>query len=375
MLSKSLIQKACALAGFVAFAVLLLWSATCADCSFSARADSPVKIACVGDSITKGTNASKPAFTYPSQLASMLGEGYSVSNFGDSGKGVLKNCVDNDGNASSYWDSSTFNSSKSSSPDYVIIMLGSNDAKSVNWNVPGNKENFVNDYKELISVYQGLPSQPKVIVATPPTVYKNAFGVSDSVVSGEMNSLIKQLAEETGADLIDINAATKDMYWLFPDGLHPDDTGYRVIAAKIAEYFGVNVEVDIGTAPPKVTRPTGPDEKYTPVDHPDGGFVEADRPDYDDDFLKENGSNQPAIPEDEPDIEDGDGDDDYIDIKYPEDEDAEVLAPPDDVVQSGRGVGFWIAMIAGPILIVILAVASILVIKGPLLPLKKESKS
>lgn len=45
----------------------------------------PVRIACIGDSITEGAGA-EPGKFYPSQLQELLGEKWKVQNFGVSGR-------------------------------------------------------------------------------------------------------------------------------------------------------------------------------------------------------------------------------------------------------------------------------------------------
>ena len=47
--------------------------------------DNQTLVACVGDSITAGYRASSGAHTYPSVLASLLGEAYKVTNLGEGG--------------------------------------------------------------------------------------------------------------------------------------------------------------------------------------------------------------------------------------------------------------------------------------------------
>ena len=64
-----------------------------------------IKIACIGNSITEGVGASSGSATYPSVLQRDLGtEKYEVSNFGASGRTLMKNGKEFDGTASSYWD-------------------------------------------------------------------------------------------------------------------------------------------------------------------------------------------------------------------------------------------------------------------------------
>src|SRR5690606_35231963 len=49
----------------------------------------PIRIACLGDSVTAGLNLN-PGEDYPSQLAAMLGDGYEVRNFGVNGATALR---------------------------------------------------------------------------------------------------------------------------------------------------------------------------------------------------------------------------------------------------------------------------------------------
>jgi lysophospholipase L1-like esterase len=56
----------------------------------SVSAATPIKIACIGDSITAGHGASNASFAYPSQLQQLLGSDYEVKNYGHSGRTMLK---------------------------------------------------------------------------------------------------------------------------------------------------------------------------------------------------------------------------------------------------------------------------------------------
>src|SRR5690606_38894849 len=51
-----------------------------------------IKVACVGDSITAGLGIADPGTqSYPAQLQALLGSGYTVQNYGDSGRTLMKN--------------------------------------------------------------------------------------------------------------------------------------------------------------------------------------------------------------------------------------------------------------------------------------------
>ena len=56
---------------------------------FSASAQSKIKVACVGNSITQGPGRDNPD-SYPLQMQKILGDKYDVKNFGVSGRTLLK---------------------------------------------------------------------------------------------------------------------------------------------------------------------------------------------------------------------------------------------------------------------------------------------
>lgn len=80
----------------------------------------PVRVACVGDSITAGVGASK-GNAYPDQLGRMLGGKWAVMNFGVSGATLL-----NHGDKP-YQKQAAFKKALDSQPNVVIIKLGTND--------------------------------------------------------------------------------------------------------------------------------------------------------------------------------------------------------------------------------------------------------
>ncbi|RUA11942.1 MAG: sialate O-acetylesterase, partial [Flavobacteriia bacterium] len=96
--------------------------------SFNTNAQTrPIKIACVGNSITFGhkiSNREKNA--YPAQLQHLLGANYSVKNFGHSGRTLLKK------GDYPYWKSDLYTKALQFKPDVVYIMLGTNDSKLQN---------------------------------------------------------------------------------------------------------------------------------------------------------------------------------------------------------------------------------------------------
>ena len=199
--------------------------------SSSSSSDTPpseqgvLKIACVGDSITQGYALDNPADdSYPSQLAQILGEGFQVGNFGIRSATVLKN------SSKPYWSTSQFESSKSFNPDIVVIMLGTNDAKSVNWS---NQEQFIPDYTDLINTYKNLESQPTVYIAYPPPAYGSVAGITNARILNEVIPKIQEVSSINNVVIIDNYTPLSGNSSLFVDTVHPNAQGAKVIAETV----------------------------------------------------------------------------------------------------------------------------------------------
>jgi lysophospholipase L1-like esterase len=214
----------------------------------------PIKVACIGDSITNGYGVTAP---YPLDLGQLLGSGYTVINYGVSSKTLLKN------GDQPYWSTQQYTDSTNWLPDIVIIMLGSNDAKAVNWQY---KSQFVTDYKDMINHYRNLSSHPIVYINTSPMVYNGDignYGITNPVVSGEVVPLTIQTANEMGCPVIDINTVTQGMPQNFPDYVHPNNAGYVIIANAV--YQGLMAST---TVTPFPTRTPTPSATPTPTPTP-----------------------------------------------------------------------------------------------------------
>ena len=176
--------------------------------------NSPIRVACVGDSITEGTG-------YPLDLWWLLGPDYVVGNFGVGGATVYTNL------GSSYMNETAFEVAQRFNPDIVIIMLGTNDA-----NPDLNESNaaFVNDYVKLVNAFQGLASKPKVWIVLPPPIFNNSAGLSSEILMQNVIPNIEQAANQTGVTVIDVNTPLANHPNYFEDGVHPNTDG----AARIA---------------------------------------------------------------------------------------------------------------------------------------------
>ena len=219
-------------------------------------------ILCVGDSITYGQGASNALAAYPSQLQELLGDGYVVTNYGIAGRAALKQ------SDAPIWEDIEYPYSlKGDIPDVVVLMLGTNDAKDSNW---VHKADYAADLKELIASYQALNPHVKIILGTSPTLYTaQGSGLEDATLVNEVIPLQKQVAEEMGCLLVDIHTLTQDMEEHFPDKIHPDDYGYRLLAETFRDAVLLSLRPNAAEvehlAPLTVPYGTGFDELNLPA--------------------------------------------------------------------------------------------------------------
>ncbi len=181
---------------------------------------------CVGDSITAGVGVLGSLVdiqSYPARLQQLIGTNYLVGNKGYSGSTLLTN------GDLPYFGSATYYESLKFSPAVYVIMLGSNDSKPQNW-VYGT--NFYSNYVDLIGVYSNLPSQPRILICTPPPVFNNgAYAINPGIVATNISPIIRQLGSDLGLQVIDMQTLLAGHSEWFPDNVHPNAQGAMVMAA------------------------------------------------------------------------------------------------------------------------------------------------
>ena len=201
------------------------------------------RIACMGDSITRGdtTHTDEPEEgkldrgNYPKTLGALLG--VDVANFGASGASVSgkRGYVGTD----EYEDAVAFD------PDCVVVMLGINDAKLA-W----DEDDFVEAYADLVEeTIADAPSVEAVFVAAPYLAVGTCCDIDMDLVNGEIPDAVAAFVEArgggfavpvrfvdaraawlqaTGCDASDVDDACEAYY--DDDGMHTSAAGSVLLA-------------------------------------------------------------------------------------------------------------------------------------------------
>jgi len=177
----------------------------------------PVKVACVGDSITAVSG-------YPSDLQTMLGKNYTVGNFGASGSTVSLNSW------KPYMNQTAFQSAQDFKPNIVVIMLGTNDdLKSLHQ----YNESFEDDYARLITSFESLQSSPQIYIADSPPIFNDSSDLSPAYLTDTIIPHTDDLANRMNLPIIDVYDAFGNSSNYFTDGIHPDSDGATLIATQV----------------------------------------------------------------------------------------------------------------------------------------------
>ena len=174
-----------------------------------------IRVACVGDSITEGTE-------YPKDLQELLGPNYSVLNCGAGGTTALFT------SNHSYVYSRAFRTALDFQPNVVLIMLGTNDANPEYFR---DISQFVTDYKAIISLFTAFHS--KIWILKPPPIFNDGLGPKSENLVCDVMPRIDQVACDLNLPTIDIYPLLinhPDYFW---DGVHPDWQGAKIIAKAV----------------------------------------------------------------------------------------------------------------------------------------------
>ncbi|SMC37729.1 GDSL-type esterase/lipase family protein [Pedobacter africanus] len=191
-------------------------------------AQSKIRIACIGNSITFGSGLKDRAKeSYPAQLQALLGPAYEVLNFGVSGATMLKK-----GNKP-YWKTPEYEQALVAAANVYFVKLGTNDSKLINRPMMGD---YVNDYRDMVRTLAKLQSRPRIILLTPIKAFSDEkFGISGTYLKDSIIPSIQKLAYEENLEVIDLHSLFADKEALLADKIHPNAEGDGFIAKRLYE--------------------------------------------------------------------------------------------------------------------------------------------
>ena len=224
------------------------------------KGQTPIKVACIGNSITDGHGIDMaPASGYPAVLQQLLGNDYWVKNFGVSARTMLNKGDYPYMNEMAWRDALAFLRPEGSKqaelerkPDIVIIKLGTNDSKPENWQYGAE---FKQDLVQMITTLRPdlaqpakkkgkkskkspdtLHPSPEIYLCTPIPAFKPTWNINDSVIVNAIIPIQQEVAKEYGLQVIDLHTLfANDGDKMLFDGIHPDGKGARRMAEIIFE--------------------------------------------------------------------------------------------------------------------------------------------
>lgn len=188
---------------------------------------SQTKVACIGNSVTFGLGLTDPEANYPYQLAKLLGKDYLVENFGVSGSTLLRH------GHKPYTSTDDYKKVLQYAPDIAIIHLGLNDTDPRNW--PAYRDDFISDYYYLMDQLRAVNPEVTIYVCSLTPIFSGhpRFKSGTHIWHGQIQTKIKDICADTSLNYIDLNSALNNRPDLFPDNLHPNEKGYKLIAEAI----------------------------------------------------------------------------------------------------------------------------------------------
>lgn len=201
----------------------------------------PVKVACVGNSITFGTGIDKPKVnSYPAQLQRLLGDDYEVGRFGKPGATLLYRAF------RPYVVQEEFKQAMAFAADVVVMHLGINDTDPRAW--PNYRDEFVSNYLALMDSFRVANPKCRFLVAqmTPLSHRHYRFESGTRDWHEEIQQAIRIIAQKSGALLIDFHAPLYPNPHMLPDAIHPNAEGAGLMAQTVygaltGDYGGLQV--------------------------------------------------------------------------------------------------------------------------------------
>ena len=194
----------------------------------------PIRVACLGDSITAGARVTAVE-SYPAQLQQMLGGGFVVKNFGAAGAtlwpGGKPNAFDQ------------LPAARAFGPKIVIVNFGINDTRSRDADYWSHFLTFTPEAAKLLDNLLALPSKPFVLLCLPTALASDLPGMADERKANttERQPRLVKVREKWralaasykghGVKVVDLFVVTEKHPEVFnADGVHLNAAGYKLLA-------------------------------------------------------------------------------------------------------------------------------------------------
>ena len=235
----------------VIFAITSFALAICAS------AAEPIRVACIGDSITYGFGlADRAAESYPAQLQRLFNEsapgGYEVRNFGNSGRGIYLDSMRGSEKRGFRW-MPEHKAALAWKPDIVVCNLGIKDCGEYIKEFAGGRRRgqFKDDYLALLEDYRRANPKVKIYIWTKLSPLAEGHRFHRSPEPFLMQADLEEVAKRMNAVGIDLQEPFREeMDEIFArDKIHPNAEGARIIAEKTFAEIGKPMRFPCGLMP------------------------------------------------------------------------------------------------------------------------------
>ena len=176
----------------------------------------PLRIACIGDSITAGVGLPAP---YPAVLQELSSNRWTVANFGVPGKTLLLH------SGRAWSDTPAAAQALDFHPDAVVAMFGINDLAH-----PDILPAFADDGLAVLSRFREANPDVRLYVCTPtPLAPADREAAANRAIRETLIPLVETLALRADARLIPVHSIYPCTLRRLPDGTHPDPLGARIV--------------------------------------------------------------------------------------------------------------------------------------------------
>lgn len=175
---------------------------------------SPIRVVCIGDSITQGTGSTEQGeYSWPAQLQKLLGSGYVVFD------NAMHGCT------LASWQKGWMNESTSLlNADIIICAIGTNDY--IGGRTTFNAETYKAAYTDFLKRAGGYSTvSPRIYVSKPPRLPSE-----DLKARAEVWKMFDEISAENNWPTVDFLAPLSGQSQNYTDGLHLNNRGYAIMA-------------------------------------------------------------------------------------------------------------------------------------------------